>query len=354
VQIDLQALRKVTEESYSHAVYAAHGRPGTDALRHLLEQIASIYRHVEPALLEVPLLVACLLDESASVMPVSGSFLIERHETIVDHIEGRVVIQLLHDGRVRLWNNVDSFSEQAWAEIGIVYTFMQGQETIFVKQEKRVLRRLATAMPSAFAMPTFTDLAEALRRYEETLARECRCKILAGVWEDGRRLHFVSKPEAAMRDSLTQFLLVTLRAEVRPEQNVDETQPVDIKVSWRFANRLALIEIKWLGDSRASPTLPVSTSYRDARARDGAKQLADYLDDNRPHAPGFITRGYLVVFDGRRRGINKENSEPPSSTEACYYRTRPIRFNPPDPPFHERRGDFEEPSRIYLEPNLGN
>lgn len=351
MKIDVDALRAVAEETYSVSVLSAHGKPGMEALRRLLDGIASIYRYVEPALLQAPLYVVYMLDADTCILDEESAVIVEHYELIKDHVSGLVVVQLLHDGRLRLWNRLSGAQAATWANNGIVYHHSSGQESIRVKDKESTIRRVATGMASAFAVPTFTDLVEALKDYEQKMARHCRCKILAGAWEDHERLHFRSKPEATMRDSLTQFLMTTLRAEVRPEQNVDETQPVDIKITWTFTNRLALVEVKWLGDSRDAVGSANVTRYRDKRARDGAKQLADYLDDNLPYAPTHITRGYLVVFDGRRRGLRKSSGKPPTVAEAQHYRKVEIKFKPK---YERKRDDFAAPVRLFLEPKIGS
>jgi hypothetical protein len=42
-----------------------------------------------------------------------------------------------------------------------------------------------------------------------------------------------------------------------------------------------IIEIKWMGDSLDEGREKISTSYREDRANEGAKQLADYLDQTK-------------------------------------------------------------------------
>ncbi len=173
------------------------------------------------------------------------------------------------------------------------------------------------------------------------------CKILSRIWADESRLFLLAKPEATMRDSLTQHLMGTLRGdvEVRPEQVVDETRPVDIKVTWFCVNRLSLIEIKWLGDSKNKDG-SVATRYRDARAKKGAKQLAEYLDANRAHAPAHVTRGILVVLDARRRGL-KKNIVLITPEDGMAFADEEIDYNPA---YHNIRTDFDVPMRMFLEP----
>lgn len=64
-------------------------------------------------------------------------------------------------------------------------------------------------------------------------------------------------------------------------------------LTWPAINNVALIEVKWLGDSG-------QTQYRDARANEGAKQLIDYLASSVQEEPDKHFVGYLTVFDGRR------------------------------------------------------
>jgi hypothetical protein len=149
-----------------------------------------------------------------------------------------------------------------------------------------------------------------------------------------------------MRQSLANFLAARLDAshEVREEQGVDESHPVDVKVTRLFSNRLAIIEIKWLGDSRDRNHITVR--YRDSRALEGAKQLADYLDMNRASAPNQVTRGYLVVIDARRRGL-AETTTSISRTEGMHYRDIEIEYAV----HHDQlRDDFEKPLRMFAEP----
>ena len=199
---------------------------------------------------------------------------------------------------------------------------------------------------SIFAIPTFDDLKLALFGYRDKHVRRTSCRILEQVWRGQKRIIFRAGPEPTMRNSLTQFLKACLRGnvEVRPEQNVDESHPVDIKVTWFMSNRLALIEIKWLGAS--TKTARTLVRYSDSRARSGAKQLADYLDENAIQAPRQQTRGYLVIFDGRRAKI-KPSTRRVNHADGFKYEHSEIVFSPKH---HEKRSDFEPPIRMFMEP----
>lgn len=147
---------------------------------------------------------------------------------------------------------------------------------------------------SIFAYPAYRELDEAISIYDKTLARNSTCGILKQSWKDESRMEFCEKPEHYMRDSLWQYLNAVLRNHtVKREQVVDDSHPVDIKVIWPIISNVALIEVKWLGNSGA-------TQYRDSRAKAGAKQLIEYLDASYEEEPDKNFVGYLAVFDGRR------------------------------------------------------
>ena len=175
-----------------------------------------------------------------------------------------------------------------------------------------------------------------------------QCEIFKSTWHDSNRLFLKAKPEAQMRRSLVQYLRIALRnnADVLPEQNVDESHPVDVKVSFNFSNRITLIEIKWLGASRNPNDGPISTEHFASRALSGAKQLAEYLDWFHESAPQRTTRGVLVIFDARRRGLSGL-PETISRENGFYYEHREIEFKPE---FHTTRQDFEKPMRMFAEP----
>jgi hypothetical protein len=130
---------------------------------------------------------------------------------------------------------------------------------------------------------------------------------------------------------------------------MNKTRPIDIKVTWGFSNRIALIEIKWLGTPKYEDG-HLGTPYTEARARAGAQQLSDYLDANRAFAATHITRGYLVVIDARRANLRPDTIAL-SHEDGIYYRDREIRY---DPPFHTLRDDFAQPVRMFCEPKSEN
>lgn len=158
-----------------------------------------------------------------------------------------------------------------------------------------------------------------------------------------------------MRDSLIQALQLVLRdANARPEHNTDETKPVDIRVEWFASGASALIEVKWLGRSTAKPRKPTPqityTDYGPGRAQEGANQLADYLDREARHTSSTATRGYLVVFDARRKDIQGA-TDALEKDSAMYFANDVLQF---DPDHAKSRDDFADPVRFFLNPRMSD
>lgn len=150
--------------------------------------------------------------------------------------------------------------------------------------------------PCVFSPGTFYELDKALNEYEEEIARYSNCGHLVQAWQDRGEYILVAGPEKKLRDSLWSFLRIRLRDhQVDREFTVGATHPVDVVVTWTRSARIALIEVKWMGQATTS------TRQGPADAEGGAEQLRDkYLepyiqehDDQRP-------RGYLATFDCRK------------------------------------------------------
>lgn len=111
-----------------------------------------------------------------------------------------------------------------------------------------------------------------------------------------------------------------------------------------MTKRTALIEIKWLGKARTESR--ITQEYSASRAREGAKQLAGYLDKQKVQSPIRYLRGYLVVFDARR-GHTKIDELTLDKTSGLKFEHKEIIYIPK---YEESRRDFETPMRLFLEP----
>ena len=254
-----------------------------------------------------------------------------------------LVIQITDD---KVFYSTDwTLDPDAFRQDSIVYRLQGSNEFFYGKTQLSTLPTLPDS-ESYFQFKTFKDLEEAFEEYEIKRARHSSCPYLKDIWTSPNRILFVPGPEEIMQESLYDFLSVRLRGspEVMPEQNVDRSHPVDVKVTWKYSSHVALIEVKWLGKSLSDSGGVVTRT--DVDARDGATQLDEYLDSNLQYARTKVVSGYLVVFDGRRRGT-KNDSSTVTKVNGEYYRNKHIVFHTK---YDEIRDDFEKPRRFFMEP----
>ena len=342
--LDKVKLAEIVEQNRYLWVNTSVGNGGQAALHGLFASLHQIFRHIEPSAHAV--LFVLMPVRSSGPRRSLGTFVDVTLPVLAQQVRGGDVIEVLANGLFRVYHP-SRVHPQSLSRSAVLYQYQQRSEYLWAGGKKNKIDKPDSAYDSIFSVPAFSDLREAIEFYRTRLARCSSCKILAEIWHDKHRVFLRAKPESCMRDSLWQHLHGTLRGdcEVRPEQVMDESHPVDIKVTWWCANRLALIEIKWLGDSRPHNGHH-GTRYRDSRAKEGAKQLAEYLDANQVHAPRHVTRGTLVVFDARRAKVGTM-SKKLARADGFAYEHSEIAYNPA---YHTARKDFDEPIRIFLEP----
>lgn len=341
--VDADKLRKIVEKDSLVAIHRQHGHRGTASFRVLAPALKTIFNYVEPESFGAIMVVFKTLDESSRPIDEAQAKTVVNPANLKQEVVGNTVIQVLSDGRLLLWTGLEIRTKNL-AKAAVVYRYENRREYFLAGRVETEIAKVGQ-YASIYCVPAFSDLRLALERYRSDEAKETSCPILQAAWADKKQLLFVQGPENVMRDSLVHFLKISVRnAETRPEQNMGVSYPVDVKVTFNFSNRLGLIEIKWLGSS-IKPNGKLVTHY-DGRARSGAKQLADYLVKNKKQVPTHVTRGYLVIFDGRRRK-SKMKAKSTKSEDAAYYRHREIRF---DPKYDEELEDFEPPIRMFMEP----
>lgn len=330
---------------YIPRVIQVFGEEAAELLEKLLGSITQVYRRIDPGSRTEPLVIFCEVRTTSTPLPAVQCIL-SNADFLQHEFDKACAVQVVGSESLHV-RSLDAIDVVELSKTAIVYRYHNREEQVIVSGRIFRLTNPARGYPSTFCRPTFTRLIEALQDYHVRSARDSTCQLLQGVWVDQQqRWYFRAKPEEVMRKSLTQYLNNVLQdAEVRPEQAVDESHPVDIKVTWLSSSLRAIIEIKWLGDSMNSTGKP-TTLYRDARAHEGAKQLAEYMDGSRTHGSTVRTRGYLVVFDGRRRGLS-ETMTALSQENGMYYRDQHIVY---DPDYNAQRDDFELPVRMFLNP----
>ena len=269
------------------------------------------------------------------------------------HIEdaSAILIDVRNDGRYDLLASVTTPSLETLSETSLVFVNEDGVDRFIIGGRSKTMPVLATGAPSNFAVATVADLEGALEKYRQ-VAADVSCPILESIWigcRSGHRLVLRNKPEATMRRSLAWFLNTSIKGDVavRSEHNTDESKPVDLIVNWFGSKMRALIEIKWLGDSLTKDSNGTNfTRFRDQRAQEGADQLVDYMDRERSTDPTTSLKGYLVVFDGRRRNVTNPSTAI-TSENALYYRNKEIALTRDHA---AERTDIAPLIRYFLEP----
>ncbi|AOM76515.1 hypothetical protein [Pedobacter steynii] len=348
-QIQVDYFKKIAKNQFATMILDDYD--SEDSLIFLTDSIANIYKYLNyNGFQSVTIYLA--LDKAYYLSALGANpTTIYALENLTPLNGEKIVLEIKENGNIDVALeyelNLDVVRENA-----LIYTFEKHNETerIYGKTDSKKLIPIPGA-DSHFAIQTFKKLDEALDYYKSKIARHSDCEILKNVWFDENQLFFKRAPEHRLRDSLTQYLKISLRnTEARPEQVVDRSHPVDIKITWSLVNRLALIEIKWLGKSLHRREKQFTQIYTDARALSGASQLANYLDENLKQAPTYVSKGYLVIFDARRALCNT-NTVQLNQNNAMKYVNSEIQY---EPEFHRNRTDFASPFRFFMEPKYLN
>jgi hypothetical protein len=353
-------IQALVAEAYLPHAKLAFGDAGEQGIRTLLDSVKLVYQRCPPERLPGTLTVVVGIGASPATPAIgiygnasSCSTYDEVGHFLVANAEGTsAIVEASADGTFRMLALGTDIDLKFLAQTALIYRFDGDSERILAKEHEDHVRRVSPLLKSNFAAPTFSGLEDALKYYNGFVA-ESKCRLLKEVWEggvDGPRLILVNKPESIMRDSLAQALELILRdATVKPEQNTDETKPVDIRVNWFASGAVALIEVKWLGKATAiskTPGVATYTSYGASRAQSGADQLADYMDREVRFSVTSAPRGYLVVFDARRKDI-KGASDPLQESDALAFENDVLQFNPDH---SKTRPDFADPVRFFMRP----
>jgi hypothetical protein len=340
-----EMIHKICHETHLPMVQAAFGKPGVDAAFRIMGVAQSLYRHVEPERISGRIvifqIVESLGEPSAPAGP-AADFASLANLTVTE-----IVIELASDGQPYLRPGFDVSLEEL-AKKAVVYHWQANRDEFLAGDERKFVLRLDPSARSQFAVPTFSNLRDALQNYATENVRESTCYLFQKVWSGDNRLFLRAGPEEIMRNSLTQFLKNRLAGDhdVWPEQNVDESHPVDIQVKPRFSNnRLMLIEIKWLGWSVAEDG-HVTARHKNPRAQAGADQLAQYLEDKRKFAPSSVIQGYYVIIDCRRENLH-ESMTTITHADGMFYECKDLLF---DPAYDKTRNDFDPPYRMFARP----
>ena len=361
MSFNVSNVSKLIAMTFYEAAEKTFGPTGRERMLQLTNNVRLTFQQVPPEAIVGTLIFVQPLDgtqDTPLIAALGAPRKVAAFDTLASHLNAKptskcTVIEICPNGDLEVLLSETNIDVALLTDDALVYRYHNETDAFYLGAELRVLPKLATGLASNFASPTLASLDDALARYAK-LACPSRCYILEEVWEgdaDGPRLVLRNRPEATMRRSLELYLESALRnVSVRAEHNTDETKPVDLKVVWFGSQAAALIEIKWLGHSVAKQAddnaVTKFTKYGLARAQSGAEQLADYLDREKHSDHEASLRGYLVVFDARRKGITSP-SAPLTKDDALYYEQEELSLNP-DP--SESREDFAKPVRYFMLP----
>ncbi|MEZ4817382.1 MAG: hypothetical protein R2776_05365 [Flavobacteriaceae bacterium] len=342
--------KQIAKDQYMYMVIDEFGEESLDTLIKLTDTIVEIYKYLnynsfKEVIIAIPIEPHIELLNSIDMFSHTSIF---DFQSLVKFNGHKIIIEISNDGSLKVCihekNNLNFIESKA-----IIYQYKSpiDEEQVLAGSNLIKLKPIPGA-DTYFSIQTYKELELALEAYETKIARYSNCSSLREIWLSNEKVFLKPQPESGMRNSLTNFLKIHLRGdvEVRPEQNTDDSHPVDIKITWGFVNRIALIEIKWLGKSLPHLGGNFSANWTESRARSGASQLSEYLNNNQIQAPLKITKGYLVVYDARRRNTNNHTTTV-NSNDGLHYLNKEIVYNPK---YHEIRQDFAEPKRFFLEP----
>jgi|SRR6185503_17148090 len=340
-------MKEVAETIFAASVNIAYGDQGLKDLVEITGVASIVYKYI-PLDIDYQVIIYKAANSVHSISKLTSKTpsKITDISSLAANSSKRMAIEVINSKEIRI-SFEELFDPLTISEESVVYYFNKGVEQVFCKTNAVALPTHPDSI-SHYAVPTFKSLEAALEHYKVYRARRSTCPILNNVWFDkANRILFKDGPEKILRQSLYFFLSDHVRGEVKEEQNVDDSKPVDIKISWDFASHIALIEVKWMGKSIVSlGQRKPNQNMNAAEAVAGANQLADYLERHKPYSVTQFTKGYLVVFDGRRWQTST-SSIAVNKTNGLYYENREVTYTPEH---HNTRADFAEPVRFFIEP----
>lgn len=319
------------------------------AARQIIEFITEIYRNIEPSHFSGTIVVfhniseKIGLDDESKEKFYDKAILNNSYISLIFEIDGS-------DESPSIWTNIDSNKIDdllSMEDQFIAYVYSNKKEK-FIVNKQEVLIKNGYSCPSIFSLH-YHELNEALQDYKNERIRNVSCEHFKNAWDNNKWIYFKNKPEEIMQLSLSEFLKSRIRGiNTTREYPLGASKPVDIRVYWREANRAALIEVKWLGQSlKEDKTL--GTSYSNSRAKDGVKQIKEYIDLEKRDTPVIITKGFLIVIDGRRRNINSSIVNSISHEDGFYYSCQELTIEE-SLHYWKTHPNIEKPIRMFVEP----
>lgn len=343
-------VRKVREENYVIQVFnETKDSRYVKLTTEIVKFVQDIYRHIEPSHFSGEVIAFYKVDDS--LFFDSKESLKFYDSAVLNNDFKRITFQLFQcDDLPQFYNNIndDELKALLASEEYVAYIFNSDGEHFYVNGIKIKVRN-DYSCPSIFALQ-YHYLNEELLRFKNDSVRKVSSQHFKSCWADLNYIYWVNNPEDSIQLTLAEYLRDSLRGvNVVREYNLGASKPVDVRVFWREANRAALIEVKLMGRSMKKNSNEINSyEYTNVRANDGMKQIKEYIGLGDSDSPNVITKGYLVVVDGRRNNVGKK-VDSVSMADGFHYANVELNVDE-ELQFYNTHNNIEKPIRMFAEP----
>jgi len=322
------------------------------SLEIITKTLTELFNFFEPAYFSSAFFVINELDNN-SVLPKDKSKLITFNKEQLIYQKKGFIIQIIENNLYLCeeFNIIDFITKENL----LLYRFENNRE-FFIANNKE-FEITEQRFGSKFSNE-FWELNKFLEQYAILKVRSSSCPIFSQSWYDKDRIFFQSGgndiPEKYMQQSIKNFIddIRIFKGEIGQyeadrEHMLGAEKPVDLLIKWEKSNRIALIEIKWLGKSKNSEG-KIKSNHNNSRANDGYKQLKEYYELVKTDNPTKIIKCFLVVIDGRRWQTNESTSSI-SHANGMHYADKELEIDD-DKKYWTILPNIEVPIRMFVEP----
>lgn len=335
--------------------------PACKAIEVAGKSLKDIYRYFEPSFFDGDFYLCKNLNDDVCLTENTFELLYDK-SILLNKTSGIIVIQAFDDESKMYFSEKQDIKDLIEKQNDtLIYHYKNNKEFIYANGETIDLTIYNSG--SQFAA-YFTELVKVLNNYAVKKIRHNSCSHFSKSWSDTNenRLFFRGGgsgnniPEKFMQESLYEFLDSNFTRGISMESSREfnvvgdysKPKPVDIKINWREANRIALVEVKFMGTVKKDADGEIYNRF-DERANQGIYELkTKYHDPIRSDLPTTIIKSYLVVIDGRRNNLSKTQTTI-NTADGMYYKDLEIIIDD-DKNFHETIQGFEKPIRMFVEP----
>ncbi len=321
-------------------------------LEELSKSLTELFNFFEPAFFSHKLFIFKEFDGNF-ILPEENGNLITFNKEILLNQNSDFAIQII-DNNFYLWNDFDE--DEIRSNTNSLIYFYENKKECFIANNQ-IINITEQPFGSRFSNE-FWELNKFLERYAVSKIRTSSCPIFDDSWYEDKRIFFKGGgkdiPETFMQQSLKNFIddIRIFKGEIgqfegNREHTLGSERPVDLIVKWEKSNRIALIEIKWLGKSKDNNG-SITSVHTNNRAVEGYEQLKDYYELAKKDYPTKIIKCYLVVIDGRRWQTN-ENTNSISRKNGMHYADKELEIDN-DKQYWTLFPNIEKPIRMFVEP----